>query len=81
MQRNRFPQYRERCMSSNVSGRRFMPMKRQALDGKIWWCVWDLKKNAFSSYTCHGKYLTRKECEIAINYTLNAQYGDFFIKQ
>ena len=45
---------------------RFEARKRTALDGKVWWCVYDNNKNKWSTYLCHGKYKTKKECEYAI---------------
>lgn len=48
---------------------RFTPGKRTALDGRIWWCVWDNENGAWSTFLCHGKYHTRKEAVIAIHRT------------
>jgi len=45
---------------------RFEPVKRTAVDGKTWWVVYDNKRHGYSSYICHGKYETRKQCEQAI---------------
>ena len=39
---------------------RFVPIKRTAIDGKVWWVVWDNKANNYSSFTCHRKYETKK---------------------
>lgn len=47
---------------------RFVPKKRTAVDGKVWWVVWDNKTNDYSAFTCHGKYATKKECEFTIAY-------------
>ena len=38
-----------------------------ALDGKVWWCVYDLNKHTFSTLICFGKYKTKKDCLFAIN--------------
>ena len=46
---------------------RFIPKKRIALDGKVWWCVWDNETNAWSNYLCHSKYKTKKDCIWCIN--------------
>ena len=53
-----------------VNNERFIPRKRCAIDGRVWWCVYDLKRNTFSTYTCHGKYTTRKRCQLAIDYSI-----------
>lgn len=48
------------------------PRKRTALDGKVWWCVFDTIDMKWSTLTCFGKYETRKECQLAIDsYLLN----------
>lgn len=44
-----------------------IPKKRTALDGKVWWCVYDLNKHTFSTLICFGKYKTKKDCLFAIN--------------
>lgn len=45
---------------------RFSAVKRTALDGKQWWCVFDNKEHRFSTYTCFGKYKKKSDCENAI---------------
>ncbi len=45
---------------------RFTPIKRRALDGRLWWCIYDNKRHAWSTYTAHGKYKTCKAARIAI---------------
>lgn len=45
---------------------RFEPRKRTALDGKIWWCIFDKDKHTWSTFLCHKKYKTKKEANIAI---------------
>lgn len=47
---------------------RFMPVKRRAIDGRIWWCVYDTTEHQWSSYLCFGKYKTKKQCQNAIDY-------------
>lgn len=54
---------------------RFVPKKRTALDGKTYWCVYDTSKNNWSSYTCHGKYKTREDCQYDIDHTID-KYGN-----
>ena len=43
-----------------------VPRKRTALDGKVWWCVFDTEKQKFSTFLCYGKYKHKKDCELAI---------------
>lgn len=45
----------------------FKPKKRTALDGKVWWCVYDLKRRMWSPLLCFGKYKTKKDCQYAID--------------
>lgn len=45
---------------------RFTPKKRRALDGRIWWCIYDNRRNAWSTFLYHGKYTTRKAALYAI---------------
>lgn len=45
---------------------RFIAKKRTALDGKVWWCVWDTKRNGWSTYLYHSRYKTKRDAEIAI---------------
>lgn len=42
------------------------PRKRIALDGKVWWCVFDTYENRWCMLTCFGKYKTKKYCQLAI---------------
>ena len=46
---------------------RFKPRQRTALDGKVWWVVYDRYKQEFSSLTCFGQYRTKKDCQAAID--------------
>lgn len=46
----------------------FIPKKRTALDGKVWWCVYDTCENKFSTFTCFGRYRTKFDCQIAIDF-------------
>lgn len=45
----------------------FEPRQRTALDGKVWWVVYDRYKQEFSSLTCFGKYKTKRDCQTAID--------------
>lgn len=45
---------------------RLVPSKRTAIDGKVWWCVYDLKNGEYSGITYFGKYHTKRACEYAI---------------
>ena len=44
----------------------FKPAKRTALDGKVWWVVWDTDQSKSSTLLCFGKYKTKKDCLFAI---------------
>ncbi len=44
----------------------FEPRQRTALDGKTWWCVWDIGSNTWSTHLGFGKYRTKFECRVAI---------------
>lgn len=46
---------------------RFVPRKRTALDGRVWWCVYDTQEHDWSGYSCFGKYKTKKRCQFAID--------------
>ncbi len=46
--------------------KRYETRKRTAIDGRIYWCVYDTLKNKYSSMLCFTKYRTKKECQIAI---------------
>lgn len=50
--------------------KRFEPKKRTALDGRVWWCVYDNKCRAWSTFLCHGRYKTRKAAQDAIDKNL-----------
>ena len=42
--------------------------KRTAIDGKVWWCVFDTKNTEWSTLTCFGRYRLKKDCQFAIDY-------------
>ena len=47
---------------------RFEPRQRTAINGKVWWVVYDRYKQEFSSLTCFGQYKKKKDCQWAIDY-------------
>lgn len=42
------------------------PRKRTALDGKVWWCVFDTEKMKYNT-TLFGKYKLKRDCQYAID--------------
>ena len=46
---------------------RFEARKRTALDGLLWWCVWDKARHNWSTFLVHGKYRRKKDAEYAIS--------------
>lgn len=54
--------------------KRYIPIKRTALDGKVWWLVYDIIEKKYSTFICHGRYKTKKECEARIEYC-GKEYG------
>ncbi len=50
-----------------MNNSRFIPQKRIAIDGKVWWCVFDMLKLNWSTYMCHGKHFTKKACQLQID--------------
>lgn len=46
---------------------KFIPMKRTAIDRKLWWCVYNTEERKFSKLLCFGKYRTKKDCQCAID--------------
>jgi len=46
---------------------RFYPVSRTALDGTVWWKVWDSKNNIESTLLCHGRYRTRRTAQANID--------------
>lgn len=51
-----------------MSEKRFIPVKRTALDRRVWWVVFDTKTKKYSDLLYYGKYMTRKACQFAIDY-------------
>lgn len=48
---------------------RFIPMKRTAVDGVTWWCVYDRERRNWSTYMGHSKYKRKRDCIYAIQPT------------
>ena len=49
---------------------RFVPKKRTAIDGKVWWCVYDTVDGCYSKCLFHGKYKTKRSCENGIKWSI-----------
>ena len=49
----------------------FEPRKRTALDGRVWWCVYDTDAHKWSTLLCFGKYSRRKDAQYAIDRAKN----------
>ena len=47
------------------------PRKRTAIDGEIWWVVYDTDLQKYSTLVCFGKYRTKSACQLAIDYYNN----------
>lgn len=43
------------------------PRKRTALDGKIWWCVFDTDTMKWSTLACFTYYKLKRNCQFAID--------------
>lgn len=43
------------------------PRKKTALDGKIWWCVFDTEKMEWSTLIVFNKYKLKRDCQYAID--------------
>lgn len=48
----------------------FEPRQRTALDGSTCWCIWDRRKNTWSTLLCHGKYNLKSDAIFAIYNTI-----------
>ena len=46
--------------------KQFEARQRTAVDGIVWWCVFDVLRRKWSTLTCHGQYKTKREAEYAI---------------
>lgn len=54
-------------MKNKYEGIRFYPVKRMAIDGKIWWVVWDKETHDYSKYICHERYKRKKDAQYIID--------------
>lgn len=54
--------------SMSVDTSTLEPRQRTAVDGKTWWVVFDTATGKYSTYTCFGKYKTKKDCQYAIDH-------------
>ena len=41
--------------------------KRTAIDGRIWWCVFDTDSMKWSTLVVFGKYKLKRDCQYAID--------------
>jgi len=62
-----------RCVGCRpVAGQsRFVAMKRTALDGLVWWCIFDQKRRR---YLEGYKFRLRQECERTISFEVQKWY-------
>lgn len=58
---------------------RFVPKKRTAVDGKVWWCAFDTVDGCYSKSPYHGKYKTKRSCEIRISWSIK-EYNHLIIR-
>ena len=58
---------------------RFIPQPRTTVDGKQVWCVYDRERKGYSTYTCHGTYKSKRECQMAI-VLWNVQKGEAWFR-
>ena len=58
--------------------KRFIPKKRRALDGRVWWCVWDSKRGCWSTFTTHGRSETKSLCQSRIDSSMKPEYQEFY---
>ena len=65
-----------RCVGCRpVAGQsRFVAVKRTALDGLVWWCIYDQReKKYYPGY----RYRLRKDCELQITHLLYSRMDSF----
>ena len=55
---------------------RLIPTKRTALDGLVWWVVFDTQTCRYSTRPCFGRYRRKKDCQRAIDYYTSDGYYD-----
>ena len=58
---------------------RFIPQPHTTVDGKQVWCVYDKERSNYSTYTCHGNYKSKRECQMAI-VLWNVQKGEAWFR-
>lgn len=61
----------------NETRKRFIPKKRRALDGRVWWCVWDAKRGCWSTFTTHGSSETKSLCQSRIDSSMKLSIRSF----
>lgn len=44
----------------------YEPRKRTAIDGKVWWCVFDTEKMQYNTIL-FGRYKLKRDCQYAID--------------
>ena len=55
-----------------MNNTRFCPKKRTAIDGCVWWCIFDNQRNEWSKYIFHfGKFKTRKAAQLVVDQTVS----------
>lgn len=57
------------------NGPRFVPTKKHALDGRLWWVVFDKKECDYSTCIYFGKYRSKKDCQFAIDWALKNYFN------
>ena len=54
--------------------KRYEPRKRTAIDGRVWWCIFDNARGEWSTLVFFGRYKTRKDAQFYIDYNIK-KYG------
>lgn len=62
------------CGKTKKPQPRLIPTKRTALDGIVWWVVFDTQTRRYSTRPCFGRYRRKKDCQWAIDYYTSAKY-------
>lgn len=61
---------------------RFIPRRRTALDGRVWWVVWDTYNHGFATNPLlFGRFLRRKGCQAQIDYLASAGVINLYPKK
>ena len=58
---------------------RFIPKKRMALDGVVWWYAWDTLRNDWSTFLCHSKHKKKSDSWYEIR-KYNEEWKEYFEK-